>query len=236
MPPEASEPLGAGADHCAAPVPHLHLRRLAWTAAACAAGYAVVTVLVVTGATTALDMWWNELLAAHRGRVGIWIAQALTVTGDVPLNTAFRVSVAVVLLWQRRRLWFWAWAVAAALSPLLVEVSKFAVGRARPEDFVWSAHGFAYPSGHVAAAATNAVLVVLVLLPLRHRRTGIICAALWVAAMAMARSLLGAHWLADCVGGMLLGLAVPCATVAAVFAPRARRRREEVGTWDAPSP
>ncbi|MFN8104557.1 MAG: phosphatase PAP2 family protein [Acidimicrobiia bacterium] len=217
--------------------PELDTRRLAIVAAVCGAGFVAVALLVVTGATGPADTWWHGSAASLRNPPFVWTAQAFTVVGDVPLNTAFRVAGAVWLLWRRRFTSFWAWLLAATLSPILVDwVVKPLVGRTRPLDFVWTANGMAFPSGHAAAAATNAAIVVLLLVPARHRRAGAVAGAVWIVAMSLARTLLGAHWLSDVVGGILLGLSVTFAVVAAVFAMRAHHDRKEVGTWDARSP
>lgn len=217
--------------------PELDTRRLGIIAALCAAGFVAVTIVVVTGATTTVDDWWHTTIAGLRSPPTVWFAQALTVVGDVALNTVFRVAGAAWLLWRRRFVSFWAWVVAAILSPILVDiVLKPLIGRARPLEYVWTANGMSFPSGHAAAAATNAVLVVLLLVPARHRRAGVVAGSIWVVAMALARTLLGAHWLSDVVGGILLGLSVTCAVVAAAFSMRARRNEQEVGAWDVRSP
>lgn len=220
--------------------PDVDARRLGLLAGGCGAGFVCVAVLVATGATAGIDAWWNALLAAWRPAVLVWLAKVLTVAGDVFFTTAFRVAGGVWLLARRRYPAFWAWLAAAVLSPILVEATKALFERPRPEDFVWSASGWAFPSGHAASAATNAALVVLLLVAKDHRRVATVCAAVWVTAMAGARNILGAHWLADVTGGILLGLAVTSASVATAAASvvRARRRRtqEDASKWDAPLP
>lgn len=223
MPPHVSDP----AD--------LDRHVLATVAVVCGAAFLLVAALVTTGATSGLDARWAEVATRARVPAPVWIAKALTVVGDVPATTAFRVAGAMWLLWRRRYTAFWAWTAAAVLAPIVVEVIKEVVGRERPPDFVWSASGAAFPSGHAAAAATNAALVVLLLVPARHRRLAAACGAVWALAMAAARTVLGAHWLSDVVGGILLGVSVTCGAVAAVLAV-GDRKREEHDAWDARSP
>lgn len=219
--------------------PDVDARRLGIGAGACGGAFVVVAVLVATGATTALDTWWNALLADWRPDALVWSAKFLTVVGDVFFTTAFRVAGGIWLLVRRRYAPFCAWVVASVLSPILVEVLKEIYERPRPEDHIWTASGWSFPSGHAAAAATNAALVVLLLAARDHRRIASACGAAWVGAMAFARNILGAHWLSDVIGGILLGLAVTFVTVAAVSnVVRSRRRRMQENTtqWDAQLP
>ena len=73
-------------------------------------------------------------------------------------------------------------------------------------------------SSNVANAATLAV-VLCVLVP---RAWSLIAATLWVALMAFSRTLLGAHWASDTVGGALIGCGVAL-IVCGVFAGPLRR-------------
>lgn len=214
-------------------------RKLGVVAGACGGGFALVAVLVATGATTAVDSWWNALLAGWRPAAVVWASKALAVVGDVFFTTAFRVAGGIWLLVRRRYAPFCAWVIAAVLSPILVEVIKEVYERPRPEDHVWTANGWAFPSGHAASAATNAALVVLLLVARDHRRIASACGALWAGAMAVSRTVLGAHWLSDVIGGILLGLAVTLASVAVVAAvvhARGRGTQEDSSKWDEPLP
>lgn len=219
--------------------PDVDPRKLGLLAGVCGGGFVVVAVLVAAGATDGLDSWWNAVLAGWRPDAVVGTSKVLTVVGDVFFTTAFRVAGGIWLLVRRRYPPFWAWVIASVLSPILVEVVKGLYERPRPEDHVWSATGWAFPSGHAASAATNAALIALLLAGRQHRRIATVCGAVWVAAMAGARNVLGAHWLSDVIGGILLGLAVTSATVAAVATVVSARRRgtqEDSSKWDAPLP
>lgn len=130
------------------------------------------------------------------------------------------IALAVVFLIVRRP---WAALVviaASALSAGLVQLLKALFGRARPADILLELDNGAYPSGHVANAATLAVLLVVVL----GRWWLAVVGAAYVVLMALSRTYLGAHWVTDTVGGALLGASVALA-VWAVLAPQLHRER-----------
>lgn len=217
----------------------LDRRGLALVAAACGVAFCLVLLVVTTGATSALDPWWAEAASHWRAPVAVRVSKLLAVVGGAPVTTVLRVAGGLWLLWRRRYTAFWAWVAAATLTPLVVEVVKALVARDRPLDFVWSATGAAFPSGHAASAVTNAALVVLLLVPARHRVIAAVCGAVWALAMAASRTVLGAHWLSDVAGGILLGVSVTCAVIAAVLtvgdrrrAAATRERSESRGTHD----
>ena len=120
-------------------------------------------------------------------------------------------AVLLGVLTRRARQHWWLWA-AALLSAALIEVTvKLLVGRPRPDGL---SSGF--PSGHAAASASFATLVVF---SIGRRSLGILgrctvagLAALAVLAVGVARIVGGAHWPSDVLGGLLLG--VGCAAVA----------------------
>lgn len=81
---------------------------------------------------------------------------------------------------------------------------------------------FSYPSSHAAIAvgfyALWAGLLFFSDLPTRLRAIVASLLAILVLAICWARLALGAHYLTDVVGGILLGAATVCATVAFVIA------------------
>jgi undecaprenyl-diphosphatase len=76
-----------------------------------------------------------------------------------------------------------------------------------------------FPSGHTANAATM-VVVFCILFP----RVWVWCAGVvWAVLMAISRTYLGAHWLSDTIGGLVLGAGV----AVIVWAPLAYRLAKE---------
>lgn len=110
--------------------------------------------------------------------------------------------------------------VASALSAGVVQSLKALVGRARPEEILVTTDIGSFPSGHVANAATlAAILIVLV-----QRRWVIIVGIGYTLLMMLSRTYLGAHWLSDTIGGVLVGIGV----AAILRAPFARKLSAEV--------
>jgi undecaprenyl-diphosphatase len=110
----------------------------------------------------------------------------------------------------RRRWWLWCTVFIAAGS--LEQLFKFLVARPRPLDY----HS-GFPSGHVTAAATFAVILIYALSRERMSpaaRAGLLVLAVaLVGAVGFARVILNAHWPSDVLGGVLLGTG--CAAAAA---------------------
>jgi membrane-associated phospholipid phosphatase len=169
-----------------------------------------------------IDTEWMEEIVEHRAPVwdvpsrlfdfvgGGWFAIWL-----LPL------AVAVVFLVARRPWAALTFILTSAVGAGVVQLLKAAFGRARPEEILLQLDSGAYPSGHVANAATVAVLLALLLARWWIAAAG----AAYVVLMALSRTYLGAHWVTDTIGGTLVGIAVALG-MWAVFAPVIRRERE----------
>jgi membrane-associated phospholipid phosphatase len=172
-----------------------------------------------------VDAEWMEELVEHRHP--FWQAMALAFDhlggGILGVFVVPIVIIALLLILKRR----WAalyFAVATVVSALLVQIIKNLVGRPRPEEILVAADFGSFPSGHTANAATMVVTLALIL-----RRHWIwFAGAAYVVLMLLSRNYLGAHWLTDTLGGMVLGASV--AVIAwAPFAHRLHleRRRKQ---------
>lgn len=168
----------------------------------------------------AIDSAWMNRLYASRTPTGERIAVVFDWLGGGVVGT-FVVPLAVigVLLLLGRR---WAaiyFLIAVLLSAGLVQLLKNTVERPRPEQILVHTDFGSFPSGHTANAATLAVVLALVV-----RRAWVWAVGMvWVVAMMISRNYLGAHWLTDTLGGVLLGVAVALI----VWAPFAHRLYEE---------
>jgi undecaprenyl-diphosphatase len=119
----------------------------------------------------------------------------------------------VLLTWSSiaRRRW-WLWSGIIPLAGGFEQLFKLVLGRPRPRGVNWG-----FPSGHVTAVATFAVLMLYLLS--RERVSPAARMALLAASVALvgsvgyARIVLNAHWPSDVLGGIFLGAG--CAAAAA---------------------
>jgi len=190
-------------------------------------GLVVIVAAVLLGGIIALrgnlpfeaDAEWMEEILEHRNPV--WEVPSLVMNFLGGGWFAFALpGVVVIVLCVRRRFWSALFlAASSVLSALAVQLLKGVIGRPRPEDMLVTADFGSFPSGHSANAATLVVCLGIVL-----RRAWVWAAgAAYVILMMLSRTYLGAHWVSDTVGGLLLGVAVALI----VWAPLARRIRIE---------
>jgi undecaprenyl-diphosphatase len=123
------------------------------------------------------------------------------------------VTVAVVLLFIRRRPRLATYLIVAGAGALLLDPSvKTLVGRLRPvvDVPVAAAPGNSFPSGHALGSMVvygALVLVFLAAVPPRWRKLFIAIPAVIVVAIGFTRVALGVHYLSDVLAGWLLGAA-----------------------------
>lgn len=167
-----------------------------------------------------LDLEWMEEIVEHRSP--FWLGPALffNYAGGGIVGSVVVPLVIVLLLLAFRRPWgALFFAVASIASVALVQLLKHTVGRARPSEILVHSDTGSFPSGHTANAATM-VVVLGILFP----RVWVWCLGVaWAVLMAVSRTYLGAHWMSDTVGGLLLGAAV----AVIVWAPLAYRLAKE---------
>ena len=167
------------------------------------------------------DEEWAEDVLEFRGPVGDVVSYFMDGLGGGIVGVfVVPIAVALILLIVRRP---WAalyFVAASAVSAGAVQLLKNLFGRARPEDIIVLSDFGSFPSGHVANAATIAVTI------------GIIAPYTWVwvlgtaytLLMAASRTYLGAHWVSDTIGGILVGVAGALLMWAAFAAPLERER------------
>ena len=136
------------------------------------------------------------------------------------LSTLVVPAVVVGCLLLFRRPWgAFYYVVAAIASATVTRVIKVIVGRPRPEDILVQPDFGSFPSGHSANAALLATALGIILM-----RTWVwVAGAVYTVLMMLSRTYLGAHWISDTVGGMLVGAGV----AVIVWAPFANRLYRE---------
>ncbi|MFC9249118.1 phosphatase PAP2 family protein [Streptomyces sp. NPDC057136] len=139
------------------------------------------------------------------------------------------IAVTAIALWWRGARWLAFWVAAtSALSTLVQNGLKAALGRDRPQwpDPVDSAQYAAFPSGHVMTTVVTCALL-LWLLRLKGAaplwwRTALVAAVVSVVGVGFTRIYLGVHWMTDVVGGTLLGAAMASFSILGYTAFRGR--------------
>ncbi|WP_223694321.1 phosphatase PAP2 family protein [Leifsonia poae] len=198
-------------------------RRWPLISASVAVALVVVLGVVIAFRPTepfAIDLGWMDEIAEHRSP--FWTVPALffnSVGGGIVGSVAIPLLIFLALLAFRRPWGATFFAVASLVSALCVQLLKVSVGRARPTDILVTSDAGSFPSGHTANAATM-VVVLAILFP---RVWVWIAGAAWALLMAVSRTYLGAHWLSDTVGGLLLGAGI----AVMVWAPLALRLAHE---------
>ena len=164
-------------------------------------------VVVVRGSGLALeaDTEWMDEVIEHRAP--IWEIPSLFMNalggGLFGVLVVPLVVILVIVLMKRP----WAagyYVVATVVSAGGVQLLKQVFGRARPEDILVTSDFGSFPSGHVANAATMTVCLFIIFPRLWVALAG----AAYTMVMLLSRTYLGAHWLSDTIGGLLLGAGV----------------------------
>lgn len=174
-------------------------------ALALAVGLGALVVVRANGRPLLIDTEWMAEIIEHRNPV--WEIPSLVMNflgGGIVGAVVVPLVILVVLLLVKRP---WAagyFVLATVLSAGGVQLLKQLFGRARPEDMLVTSDFGSFPSGHVANAATMAVCLAIVLARLWVWLAG----AAYTAVMLLSRTYLGAHWLTDTVGGLLIGVGV----------------------------
>jgi undecaprenyl-diphosphatase len=167
------------------------------------------------------DLAWMREVVEHRSPFWDVPARVMNVVGGTAVTTLVAIVLVVVLVLLRRRWTALYVALAFLASNLVVQLLKLVLSRARPEDILVSITSGSFPSGHVADAATLAVVVAIIV----WRWWVVVAGAAYVLLMALSRTYLGAHWVSDTVGGLLIGAAVAII----VWTPFAQRMLSERG-------
>lgn len=171
-----------------------------------------------------LDDWWNDLVGGPSDGFRWQLAQLLDRVGGEPGLALVAIAAAGLLLVKRWRSALFVLAAVGA-SWLIVYLVKLVGGRARPDDLMVDATGWAFPSGHSARMAAFVVIVAAVAIPAGHLWAWWPVAVLLTLLMMAARTWQHAHWLTDTIAGAATGWAVAM-LVWRLWTPLLDRERE----------
>lgn len=170
------------------------------------AWFALLFVVLAGGEPLALDLQVNEAMFALRNPLADRMMATLAALGDLQVLGVAAGTALLWLLWRRRWMTAAHWMAALAFGLALTALLGLVIDMPRPETAL---AGFGFPSVRVTMTTiTFGFFAVLIAreLPGRDRVWPYLVAGVAVATIGFARLYLGAHWLSDIVGGVLLGL------------------------------
>lgn len=187
------------------------------------------------GVAEAIHEWIRD------SRVLVGVAFFFSFLGVPPF---FYVTVGASAYWFYRK-GYWRLALFMVATPLLggliSTAVKVMVDRPRPEldQPITEAFGKSFPSGHAMTSTVaygTLLLAFMPMLPPRWRPRAIAGYVLLVLAISASRLGLGVHYLSDVLGGILLGAAWLCVSVAAFRIWRREQRKPVEDVLDGVEP
>lgn len=192
----------------ASPQSHRQLSTLL-LALSCAILFCVLTLHVLFHGP--LTSWNNPLWYLLRSVRSDHLQQILilvTYLGEKKILLFVWLSIFILLL--KRNHWYVAmhWLVMPVLSASIIQIIKHCVASPRPSGLILPPSGYSFPSGHATLSTTFYAMIAVLLseqLP-KYRRFIYTSTAVIILSVCFSRLYLGAHWLTDVCGGVLLGL------------------------------
>ena len=170
------------------------------------AWFVLLLVVIGAGEPLALDLAVHQAMLALRNPLADYPMAALASLGDWPVLAPACLAVLGYFTWRRRWMAAAHWLAALAFGLALTWLLGNTMDVVRPPS---ASSGFGFPSIAVTMSTVAfgffAVLIAREL-PGRDRVWPYLVSGAVVTAIGFARLYLGAHWLSDVIGGMLLGV------------------------------
>ena len=182
-----------------------------WIMLAGAAGFLALALAVIALPSVPGDVAAREWLLGAASPAAVTALRVINYAGS--WRVLFPATLLLLLAFPLARRRWWVWVGLMLAAPAAEGLLKILIGRARPEDV-----SMGFPSGHATAAAAffGAVIYLAGSLPAPARVLVRVGAVLVIVLVALARVVLRAHWPADALAGIALGLAF--ASIAAMLA------------------
>ena len=165
---------------------------------------------LLSGWFSGLDLFLHEALQDLRTPIADQVLVFITGLGDSHALFAILGVGGVWLILRGRTQAALHWLATGLAAWLLTRLLKFAVAAPPPGPLYDGVGAYGFPSAHtslsVAVYGFLAVLIARELAPVR-RWLPYVGAALLIIPIGFSRLYLGAHWLSDVLGGLVLGLA-----------------------------
>lgn len=169
----------------------------------------ILDQLLTAGVLVDLSRAFYYMFSSLRTKILDYIFILFTLFGELPVLIMGSGIVFLWFLWKRYYYAALHWLYVGALSVTIVTSMKFFMYSPRPGDVLYDAYASSFPSAHVVLSVSlYGFLAVIIARELKDGRkyftyflTGML-----LAIIAVSRMYLGAHWLIDVLGGILLGL------------------------------
>ena len=170
----------------------------------------VAATWLLSGWLSGLDLFLYEALQDLRTPIADQTMVFITGLGDTPAVFAVLGVGGVWLVARGRSQAALHWLAAGISAWLLTQLLKFTFAAPRPMALDEGMSLYGFPSTHTSlSVAVYGFLAVLIARELRPARRWLpyVGAALLIIPVGFSRLYLGAHWLSDVLGGLMLGLA-----------------------------
>ncbi|MHB1949043.1 MAG: bifunctional DedA family/phosphatase PAP2 family protein [Gammaproteobacteria bacterium] len=161
--------------------------------------------------TIFINNFFYYLFRSLRNPTGDSVMVGITLLGEYKVLLPMAAGLFIWLAWTKR--WHTAWHVfaLAILTMISVETIKHLVHSPRPWGILQSPSSPSFPSGHATFSTAfflGMALLIVKTLKQQYRRTIYTFTSLVIIAVCISRIYLGAHWLTDVIGGVLLGASI----------------------------